>query len=273
MHTNLDAARGGVSFALAEELGLERIEVLERGAGLLSKITTFVPPAHLEAVASAMGSAGAGSIGPYADCSFRTEGVGTYRPLKGARPFAGTVGALERAEEVRLEMIAPSWRLTDVVRALRLAHPYEEVAVDVVRLANPSPDTGMGALGSVERPLSLRRLLARVKTTLGVPALRYAAGRNKLLRRIAVCGGSGSELLETAIARGAEAFITADIRFHSFQAADGRIALIDAGHFETEWPIVPRIATYLRRRLHEAGAAMDVIVATSSTNCVQYSTS
>lgn len=269
-HTNLDFMAGGVSFSLAEAIGLENAVVLSPSAGRRRKIVTFVPRDHAESVRSAMASAGAGEIGAYSSCSFSSEGTGTFKGAAHSAPYVGTAGVLEEVEELRLEMAADEWNVSRILAALCKAHPYEEPAFDVYRLEDAAGAAGEGAIGTLKRPLTLRRFLARLRSSLGVPALRYCGEPSRKIATVAVCGGSGSDLLGAALARGADAFVTADIRYHAFQEPDGRMALIDAGHYETELPSVRRLARALsrERRIHKEHVR--VVVSRASRNPVQY---
>jgi dinuclear metal center YbgI/SA1388 family protein len=269
-HTNLDFARQGTSFALAEVLGLQDIEFLERPYHILRKIVTFVPREHVDQVASAMAEAGAGIIGNYDHCSFRLEGTGTFRGNAVARPVIGTRGRLERTPEVRLEMIAPQWAVERVLQALRRAHPYEEVAHDIYALENASDDFGMGVTGILPHPLQLSTFLSRIKRRLGTGRVRWTGDPRAIVKRIAACGGSGGELLESAIKSGADVFVTADLKYHSFHDARGRIALVDAGHHETEQPVVSVVVKKLQQELLRRGSTIAVRAAVCSTNPVRY---
>jgi dinuclear metal center YbgI/SA1388 family protein len=270
-HTNLDFTRGGTSFALAEALGVATEGFLRTPFRLQSKIVTYVPPSHADAVASAMAAAGAGVIGEYESCSFRGEGQGTFRGGAGSHPAVGRKGNLEHAQEIRLEMVAPRRGVESVVRAMTGAHPYEEIAYDVYPLENASREYGMGAVGTLRRKVPLRTFLATVRRTLNTPALRWSGEPRTPVRRVALCGGSGSDLLGDAIASGAEAFVTADVRYHTYQEAEGRIALVDAGHFETEIPVVAAIVERLRRETLRRGERIPVRAASGSTNPVRWS--
>ena len=240
IHTNLDAARNGVSFGLAEQLGLTNITFMKGLDDAVRKIVTFVPVDHVDTVHEAMAAAGAGRIGAYDACSFRSGGTGTFRPSAGTDPFIGSPGGpLERVTEVRLEMEVARWQLTDVIRALQEAHPYEEVAFDVYEMHQPYRDAGLGAVGALARPVSLRSFLDRVTVALDAPSVRYAGDLDATIRKVAVCGGSGSEFIPAAIATGADAYVTADVTYHRYfdiLNPDGasRMALIDPGHYETE---------------------------------------
>lgn len=269
-HTNLDLTRGGVSFALAERLGLRNVDFLHRTSGGLRKISVFVPPDHVEAVAKAMSEAGAGVIGDYEMCSFRIDGTGTFRARRGAKPFVGKVGNYEKVKEVRLEMIAPRWRVDEVVTRMIEAHPYEEVAYDVYPLENQPAEIGQGVVGELDKVVRLRSFLALVRKSLSSQHLRYTGDPNLRIKRVAACGGGGTFLLNAAIGAGADAFVTADVKYHTFQEATGRIALIDAGHYETEHPIVEVLAKRLREGIARKGNRVQVIVTKAVTNPVRY---
>ncbi|MCB0719914.1 MAG: Nif3-like dinuclear metal center hexameric protein [Bacteroidetes bacterium] len=238
-HTNLDAARDGVSFELATRLGLSAIRMLEPASGAMMKLVTFVPASHAESVRNAMAEAGAGRIGNYDRCSFMVRGTGTFRAGTGANPTIGTEGSFESVEEVKLEMEVEESRLKAVVAALTGAHPYEEVAYDVFRLHKPSSQTGMGAVGELAAAEGLFAFLERVRVLLNSEGIRFTGSSDKEIRRVAVCGGSGGSLISAAMNAGADVLVTADLSYHRFfevldSAGSTRMALVDAGHYETE---------------------------------------
>ncbi|MGA9363169.1 MAG: Nif3-like dinuclear metal center hexameric protein [Bacteroidota bacterium] len=269
-HTNLDSARDGVSFVLAERLGLSEIDFLQRSSSGMKKIVVFVPPDHLEAVAEAMSSAGAGVIGDYDKCSFRMNGTGTFQPRAGASPFVGTVGSFQNVREVRLEMLVPSWRFQDVIRKMIEAHPYEEVAYDVYPLENQSRDSGSGAVGTLKQAMSFRQFLGRIKSSLEIRSLRFSGNLASKVRRVAVCGGAGGSLLPTAIREGTDVFVTADVKYHTFQDARDKIAIVDAGHYETERPVLEAVVNRLRKAIKEKGEKVEVALTSVVTSPVFY---
>ncbi len=269
-HTNLDVATGGVSSALAQALELQGPAVLSPEQHRRQKIVTFVPREHADTLRAAMALEGAGVIGAYTNCSYMSDGMGTFLPGAAARPFVGAGGRLEQAEELRLEMVADDWNVERVIGALRAAHPYEEPAYDIYRIENASASVGAGAIGALKRPMRLKQFLTRVRLRLKVPALRYCGDLQSLIRTVAVCGGSGSEYMAAAMARGADAFVTSDIRYHAFQEPDGRMALIDAGHYETELPAVAAVARYLRQNDKVRKEHIRIVVSRASKNSVQY---
>ena len=253
-HTNLDAQHGGVSFALAEQLGVGKLTVLAPTPNHLVKLTTFVPTPYADRVREALAEAGAGQIGDYTGCAFTTEGTGHFRPGPGARPAIGKAGGdAEAVQEARLEVAVGRGRLAPVLAALRAAHPYEEPAYDVVALETNGTHAGYGAVGDLEETLPMPEFLTRVAEHLHAGALRWAGDERRHVRRVAVCGGSGSSLIGAARRAGADAFVTADLTYHQyFDAAEGRpMALIDAGHYETERVTEQLIADHLRASFPE----------------------
>lgn len=251
IHTNLDAAHGGVSFALAEQLGVQNPEILAPLDGVMRKLVVFAPRDASDAIRAALAGAGAGEIGDYTACSFSADGTGRFRPEAGAAPAVGAVGQSEAVDEVRIEAVVPEWAVRGAVRAVAAAHPYEEPAVDVYAVENRATRQGYGAIGTLAAPEPLAAFLARVREALGAGALRYVGDEGQTVERVAVCGGSGLSFLPAALAAGADAYVTADVTYHRFfEALDtegrARIALVDAGHYETEAVTERLIAGRLR---------------------------
>ncbi len=252
-HTNLDSADLGVSYHLAARLELEDIQVLApTNREKYFKLVTFVPEDHEKVVREALTRAGAGWTGNYSDCTFRVAGTGTFRPLAGTSPYIGQEEKLAEVKEYRLETIFPTARLKEVLQALFKSHPYEEVAYDVYPLANEGPARGIGRIGALPRPVSLEELALQVKETLGAARVNVAGERERKVRKAAVCGGAGSDVMAVARAGGADVLVTGDLKFHEAQAAAAMdLAVIDAGHFATERIIVPALVTYLQEQLQE----------------------
>lgn len=254
VHTNLDAAPGGVSFALAEHLGLEDVAFLDGFDETLVKLVTFVPHDHFDAVRAALAEAGAGRIGDYEACAFATMGSGFFRPGEGANPFIGQAGGeLEQVEEVRLEAEVARWDLGRVVAAMQAAHPYEEVAYDVYPVQQKNTRAGLGAVGTLPAPELLSAFLNRVADRLDAGSLRYAGDPEATVERVAVCGGAGSDFTGKALSAGADAYVTSDVTYHQFfdvLDTDGhpQMALVDAGHYETEALTERLLQTYLAGR-------------------------
>ena len=233
-HTNLDFTKDGVSFELAKTLKLKNINFLETEESNQFKVVLFVPEKYLEKVAGAVFSAGGGIIGEYKNCSFRLKGEGTFQGSEKSNPAIGKKLRMEKVEETRLELIVDSWNLKKVISALMKTHPYEEPAYDVYPLKNRNVNYGEGAIGELTAKMNEKQFLGHVNKSLKTEAVRFCRGKNTSIQKVAVCGGAGSGLLKSAVAAGADAFITADIKYHTFHDALGNILLIDAGHYETE---------------------------------------
>ena len=240
IHTNLDAAPGGVSFALADRLGLSNVGFLDGYEDTLYKLAVFVPEDAFDPVRQALADAGAGQIGDYEACAFSVEGTGFFKPGEGTNPHIGTAGGnLESAQERKLEVEVARWQLGEVMTALQAAHPYEEVAYDLYPVKQKNSRAGLGALGSLDEPMPLSSFLNRVASQLEAGSLRYAGDDDATVERVAVCGGAGSDFIGTARSAGADAYVTADVKYHEFfqtldRSGDPDMALIDPGHYETE---------------------------------------
>ncbi len=247
-HTNLDNIADGVNGMLGRRLNLKNTRVLKMKKGLLKKLVTFCPLSHAEAVRNAVFDAGAGHIGQYDRCSFNANGQGTFRAGDRATPFVGEKGNLHFEEETRIETIYPAYREREIVSALLATHPYEEVAYDIYRLDNDAPFSGSGLIGEPEHVMNETPFLEMVKMVLQVPVVRHSPFTGRKVEKVAICGGSGSFLIQDAIRQQADVFITADLKYHQFQEADGRILLVDAGHYETEQFSCDLLAGYLKEK-------------------------
>lgn len=260
-HTNLDVAADGLNRWLADRLELTGAEPLQPAQGHLLKLVVFVPADHAEIVAEALFAGGAGQIGAYDQCSFRAPGIGTFRPGPDTTPFIGEAGRSERVEEVRLETIVPQRRLGRVLDKLIKAHPYEEVAYDLIPLANQLPGVGLGRIGRLVVPMSLTALADWVKAVLESSSLRLVGAADRTVAKVAVCGGSGAGLIHEAKRRGADVLVTGDIKYHEARLAEELdLALIDAGHFATERLAVGELAARLGEEASARGWRLDVLV-------------
>ncbi|UER54695.1 Nif3-like dinuclear metal center hexameric protein [Kineosporiaceae bacterium SCSIO 59966] len=273
-HTNADSARPGVSDALARVLGLEDLHPLSaRPVDPLDKVVVFVPTPDAETLVDALAAAGAGEIGDYRRCAWTTTGTGTFLPGEGASPAVGEVGRVERVEETRVEMVLPRHRRDAVVAALRGAHPYEEPAFDLLELAAWSSPQGIGRVGQLRRPLRLAELADVVAAALPHTAqgVRVAGHPDDVVRRVAVCGGSGDSLFDAVRASGADAYVTADLRHHPASearetAAGGAPALIDVSHWASEWPWLHGAAERLAAELAATGTTVETRVSERRTD-------
>lgn len=266
-HTNLDSVQWGVNFVLAKKLGLKDVRILSPLKESLISIVVFVPADHAEKVAQAMHEAGAGEFSKYDRCSFRSEGTGTFRGKSGSDPFIGSPGTVEHVNEVRLETIAEQWKASKIVSAMLKAHPYEEVAYDLIPLLNKNSEYGLGAIGTLSKKMSQQEFLRMTKKVLGLNGLKFS-GKRTSISRVAVCGGSGSEFIGDAVAQGADAMVTADLKYHTFQEFESKILLIDAGHYETERIVLPALAKKIQEIAKRNGHSGKVFITQQSTNPV-----
>lgn len=232
-HTPADKSVEGTSGSVARLLGLSGLSVLAAEDGALCKIVTYVPPASSQAVADAMSAAGAGHVGNYSHCSWTGSGMGQYQAQPGAHPFAGSIGKLHFEAEDRVEAICTRRLARKVREAIVAEHPYEEPAIDVLPLLNSDPTVGYGVVGELESDLPVADFLEAVKTRLGCQSIRYA-GRRHTVRRVAICTGSGAEFIPAAGAAGADAYITADVKYHQMADAAQDVMIVDIGHYESE---------------------------------------
>jgi dinuclear metal center YbgI/SA1388 family protein len=267
IHTNLDnVLHRGVNQSLAQRLGLEKGQVLRPMKDQLFKLSIFVPEADTAKLETALFDAGAGRIGNYSDCSFLTQGLGSFQPAEGANPKIGAVGARSFIQENRVEVLVESWRINAVLHSARLAHPYEEMAYDLVKLENHHHFIGSGLVGFLPMALPIHEFLDCIKLQLKASVLKYTPPIKSAVQKIAVCGGAGGFLLPDAIRAGADVFITADFKYHEYFDAHGKIMVVDPGHYETEH----HLATHMAALLKEKFPNFATLISRVNTNPVNY---
>ena len=267
-HTNLDFTIGGVSFELAKKLQLRDIKFLLNEKNNQYKLVVFVPIEDVEVVSEAIFNAGGGVIGEYKKCSSQLVGEGTFEGSGSSNPQKGKKQNFETVVEVRLEVLVNSWELKSVISAMLSVHPYEEPAYDVYVLNNKNSNYGYGAIGKLEKSLKINDFLSHVKSMLGTPFLRFTSCASGKIKKVAVCGGSGSDLISSAISLEADAYITADIKYHSFQDAENKILLIDAGHYETEVQVLASVMKKLNKLVKNRN--IKILKYNGSTNPVKF---
>ena len=233
-HTNADNVHTGVNNKIAEKLGLINCKVLQPKKGLLKKLVTFCPTDHAEKVRSALFKAGCGQIGNYDSCSYNLEGEGTFRGNENSNPFVGEKNKLHREPETRIETIFESYNEKAVLKALHKAHPYEVVAYDIYSLDNKHPQIGSGLVGELPKAVNEKDFLAELKTVFKAKGIRHTNLLDKKIKKVALCGGSGSFLLPDAIRAEADIFITGDFKYHQFFDAENKLIIADIGHYESE---------------------------------------
>lgn len=234
IHTNLDHHKLGVNAKIAEKLNLQNLRILSPAKSTLYKLVVFVPQDYVKQVERALFHAGAGNIGNYDECSYSSDGVGSFRPLEGADPFEGAVGKRSISEEVKLEVLVDKHRLGAVLHAMDEAHPYEEIAHDVIALTNDNTQEGSGMIGELRSPVDCMTFLSQIKQTFHCGSIRHTDILNKKIQTVALCGGSGSFLLKEAIRQKADMYITADFKYHEFFDAENKLVIADIGHYESE---------------------------------------
>lgn len=234
IHTNLDNINTGVNRRIAEKIGMVDLRVLSPKPATLSKLSVFVPSQNKEELMNGLFNAGAGNVGNYDRCSFQSEGTGTFRGNESSNPSIGVQGKDERVEETRIEVLAPKHLENQILRAMKEHHPYEEVAYYLSELKNVNQEIGAGLIGSLEKETSANEFLAHLKHAMNVDTIKHTSVTSAKVRKIAVCGGSGSFLLPKAIQFGADMFISADFKYHDYFEANGEITIVDIGHYESE---------------------------------------
>jgi dinuclear metal center YbgI/SA1388 family protein len=234
IHTSLDNVLHGVNGKMAEIIGLSNLAVLEPKGGLLKKLFTFMPTAHLKNISDALFAAGAGHIGKYSEVGFSVEGTGGFTPDASAQPFVGKIGERHFEPETKLEVIFPEFLEKDIIKTLIQHHPYEEVAYDIVSLDNVDKTIGAGVIGEFTEPMPEMDFLQLLKEKFCLKVIKYTPLLNKPIKKVAICGGAGSFLIHKARAVGADVFVSADIKYHEFFDANGKLLIADIGHFESE---------------------------------------
>lgn len=268
-HTNLDNVLPGVNHTIAQKLGLKACRVLQPKSSLLRKLITFAPTDKAAQVRQAIFAAGAGHIGNYSECSFNSEGTGTFKAEANANPYVGEVGMQHQEQETKIEIVYPFYLERQVVSALMAAHPYEEVAYDIFSMENVHNNIGAGLIGELEAEMTEEAFLKVLKECFNLSVIRHTALRSKPVKKVAVCGGAGSFLIKTARNFGADVYVSSDIKYHEFFDAEGRIVVADIGHWESEQYAVDLLQGLLAQKFPTFAAVLKSGV---NTNPVHYYT-
>ncbi|MCZ4407355.1 Nif3-like dinuclear metal center hexameric protein [Cryomorphaceae bacterium 1068] len=246
IHTNLDSVLTGVNGRIADRLELVNRTILNPKKGGLNKLTVFVPKEDAEKVRTALFKAGGGVIGNYSSCSFNVEGTGTFRPEDGAKPTIGAIGKTQMQEESRVEIMFPGYLSSKMLAAMSASHPYEEVAYYLHSLENENQYVGSGMIGELSEKMEASDFLSFLKDSMELKVVRHTKLLQMDIKRVAICGGSGSFLLGDAKRSGADVLITGDFKYHEFFDAEGELMIADIGHYESERFTIDLIADYLR---------------------------
>lgn len=265
-HTNLDTVKDGVSFALAEKIGLTSISFLCNSDFRYVKFVTYAPEKFAEKIISAASESGAGKIGKYSNCSFTAIGTGTYTPLDGAKPLKGKKGILSKEPEIKIEMIVSENLINDVINSVRMIHPYEEMAYDILTLQNKCDYSGYGAIGILPKPMTLNDFLCHVSNVLQIETLKYSICEKREIKKVAVMGGAGGRYVKNAVDKGADAYITGEAGYHEFIDHGESIVFIEVSHQSTEIPVLEKIKDYL---IKEFGKSLSVNIH-NSKNIMNY---
>ena len=265
-HTSLDNVVLGVNGAIAEKLGLQNCTVLAPKEGVLRRLITFAPHDKAEAVQQAVFRAGAGHIGKYSECSFNSRGIGTFKAEAGADPYVGEIGKQHQEEETKIEIVFPAYLEQQVVNALVQAHPYEEAAYDIFAMKNVHYGMGSGIIGDLKTETTETDFLRQLQTIFKTPCIRHTGLTGNNVKKVAVCGGSGAFLIKQAVRQGAQFFVTADVKYHDFFDAEGRLVIADVGHYESEQYTVDLLHDLIVKKF----PTFAVLKTRVNTNPVQY---
>jgi len=266
IHTNLDNVLNGVNGKIAQLLELKNASVLVPKESQLKKLYTFVPLIDADKVRQAIFDAGGGHIGNYEECSFNAEGFGTFKGGLNTHPYVGKPGEIHRENEIKIEVIFPSWLENRILKGLLAAHPYEEVAYDIIGLGNRSSSMGSGVIGELKEPADEKTFLKTLKEKFKLKVIKHTGLLNKPISRVAVCGGAGSFLISSALSAGADCFITSDIKYHEFFDANDRMVIADIGHYESEQFTINLLQEFLEQKF----PTFAVLKTEVNTNPVQY---
>ena len=266
IHTALDNQAHGVSFGLSQSLGLTNTSVLLPKKNTVMKLNFYVPQAQAEQVRNALFAAGAGKLGNYDECSFSSAGEGSFRPLQNSTPYVGKKGERHIEDELQIQMVFQKHLATQIIEALVSSHPYEEVAYEITSLANPKQNLGMGMIGDLPKSMKPDAFLDFVKKTLKTPSLRHSHLGTNEIARVAVLGGSGSFAIQAAKSKKADAYITADLKYHDFYEGNQSFLVVDAGHYETEQHTKNLIHNHLTKKLPNFA----ILLSKVNTNPIKY---
>jgi len=265
VHTALDNHQQGVNKIFCDALRLTNTKVLIAKENYIRKLVTFTTPENLEKLRTALFDAGAGNIGNYENCSFSSQGLGTYQGNENSNPAIGSQGEFVEANEIKIEITFEKHLEGKILKALFSNHVYEEVAYEIYNLNNVHQNIGLGMTGEFEVPMDEKDFLLFVKEKMQANGIRHSAFGGKQIKKVAVLGGSGSFAIKNAIAAGADAFLTADLKYHQFYEAEGKLLLADIGHFESERYTQNYIADYLSKHVD-----IKVLITEVDTNPVKY---
>ncbi|VAW12366.1 GTP cyclohydrolase 1 type 2 homolog YbgI [hydrothermal vent metagenome] len=266
MHTALDNCKNGVNAKICEVLGIENTKILIPQKGTIKKLTTYVPIADADALKTSLFRAGAGNMGNYSNCSFTSEGTGSYKAESNAKPTKGKIGQTHYEKEIQLNITYPKSKEKEIVSSLFENHPYEEVAYEIFTLENTDQNIGMGMIGTLKKPIDGLAFLKHIKKKMKAEGIRHSGLLGRPVKKIAVLGGSGAFAIKASKASGADVFITADVKYHQFYEAESSMIIADIGHYETEQFTKNLLVDYLTKKIPNFA----VRLSESETNSIKY---
>ncbi|MHA7832338.1 MAG: Nif3-like dinuclear metal center hexameric protein [Flagellimonas sp.] len=266
MHTALDNSKMGVNAKICEVLGLKNPEILIPRAKSIKKLITYAPTADAESIKLALFQAGAGEIGKYSNCSYSLEGIGSFKAGDNANPTVGTIGEVHFEKEAQINVIYSFEKEKAILSALFDAHPYEEVAYEILTLENPNQDLGMGMIGNLDVEMDEKEFLLLVKQRMNASVVRHSQLLDKKVKRVAVLGGSGAFAIDAAKSAGADIYVSADFKYHDFYQAENQLVIADIGHFETEQFTKDLLVDYLTKKIPNFAVSLSE----SITNPIKY---
>lgn len=266
MHTALDNAFNGVNHMICNQLNLNERHILIPQKNTIKKLNTYVPKNDANVLRTALFNVGAGNIGNYSDCSYNSEGTGTYKANKKANPVKGNINELHYEDETKISVTYAKHLEHAVLKALNENHPYEEVAYEITTLENNNQNIGMGMVGTLKEPMESLHFFEYLKEKMNTPLIRHSNITKQTIKKIAVLGGSGSFAIPAAVAAKADVLITADLKYHDFFAADNRIILADIGHYESEQFTKNNLVAYLTKKISNFA----IVLSKTNTNPVKY---
>ncbi len=261
-HTSLDVAYGGTNDVLSNLIELSDIEILqETKAEKVFKVATYVPFDSVDNVRKAMGDSGCGHIGNYSHCTFSSEGKGQFKPLEGTNPYIGETGVIETVNEIKIETVVNEKNLSKVIKVINDSHPYEEPAIDIIPMEIKGEKQGIGRIGNIKPEMTFIEFSKFVKNKLGLDSMRITGDENKIVKRCALCTGAGTDFFNIAKSKGADVYITGDVKFHEAQKALSMgLCLIDGTHYATENIAVPVMAEYVKNAVENKGEKVEIII-------------
>ena len=267
IHTAMDNSIVGVNKIICDKLKLNKTRILIPKKGTIKKLTTYVPEKNLEDLKNKLYTSGAGTIGNYDECSFSVKGIGTFKGNSKSNPIIGKKGSQTKIEEVKVTFTFPAHKEQQVLQTLKINHPYDEYAFEIISTENINKDIGLGMIGELDKGMSENEFINYIKIKMNTKIIRHSELTGRSIKTVAVLGGSGSFAINNAISENVDVYITSDLKYHDFFKADKKILLTDIGHYESEQYTKNAIHTYLTEKITNFA----IVLAETNSNPVKYS--